>query len=65
MKAREMRELTDDERQQKLRELGEELFRLRLRKGTGQLDDTMRPSKLRRDIARLKTIQHDIQKERS
>jgi len=45
---------------QKERELAEELFRLRLRKSTGQLDsNVLRLRVLRRDVARLKTIQHE------
>jgi large subunit ribosomal protein L29 len=59
MRAKEIRDLTSDEIQQKERELAEELFRLRLRKSTGQLDNPMRLRYLRRDIARLKTIQHE------
>jgi len=59
MRAKEIRDLTSDEIQQKERELAEELFRLRLRKSTGQLDNPMRLRHLRRDIARLKTIQHE------
>ena len=57
MRAREVRDLTDEEIQGKARDLSEELFRLRLRRGTGQLEDTMRIRKIRRDIARVKTIQ--------
>ena len=59
MQAKEIRDLTSDEIHQKERELAEELFRLRLRKSTGQLDNPMRLRHLRRDIARLKTIQHE------
>lgn len=59
MRAKEIRDLTSEEIQQKERELAEELFRLRLRKSTGQLDNSMRLRHLRRDIARLKTIQHE------
>ncbi len=59
MRAREVRELTDEEMQGKAQELSEELFRLRLRRGTGQIEDTMRIRKIRRDIARVKTIQHE------
>jgi large subunit ribosomal protein L29 len=59
MRAREVRELTDEEMQGKARELSEELFRLRLRRGTGQIEDAMRIRKIRRDIARVKTIQHE------
>ncbi len=57
MRAREVRELTDEEIQGKAQELSEELFRLRLRRGTGQIEDAMRIRKIRRDIARVKTIQ--------
>src|SRR5262249_61747248 len=59
MRAKEIRDLTSEEIRQKERELAEELFRLRLRKSTGQLDNPMRLRNLRRDIARLKTIQHE------
>ena len=59
MRAKEIRDLTSEEIRQKERELAEELFRLRLRKSTGQLDNPMRIRNLRRDIARLKTIQHE------
>lgn len=59
MRAREVRELTDEEMQGKAQELSEELFRLRLRRGTGQIEDAMRIRKIRRDIARVKTVQHE------
>ncbi len=59
MRAREVRDLTDEEMQGKARDLSEELFRLRLRRGTGQIEDAMRIRKIRRDIARVKTIQHE------
>lgn len=60
MQAKEIRDLTDEEMRQKERELAEELFRLRLRKSTGQLEsNALRMRALRRDVARLKTIQHE------
>jgi large subunit ribosomal protein L29 len=59
MRAKEIRDLTSDEIQQKERELAEDIFRLRLRKSTGQLDNPMRIRTLRRDLARIKTIQHE------
>ena len=59
MRAKEIRDLTSEEIRQKEHELAEDLFRLRLRKSTGQLDNPMRLRHLRRDIARLKTIQHE------
>jgi large subunit ribosomal protein L29 len=57
MRAKEVRELSVDEMRQKEREIAEEIFRLRMRKSTGQLDNPMRLRLLRRDLARLKTIQ--------
>ena len=51
MRASEVRDRTDEEIREKARELGEELFRLRLRRGTGQLEDPMRIRKVRRDVA--------------
>lgn len=50
--------LTDAEARQKEQEMTEELFRLRMRKSIGQLENPMNIRHLRRDIARLKTIQH-------
>jgi large subunit ribosomal protein L29 len=50
--------LTDSEARQKEQEMAEELFRLRMRKSTGQLENPMHIRRLRRDLARLKTIQH-------
>jgi large subunit ribosomal protein L29 len=59
MQAKEIRELSLDEIRQKERETAEEIFRLRMRKSTGQLENPMRLRVLRRDLARLKTIQHE------
>ncbi len=59
MRAKEIRELSLEEMRQKEREIAEEIFRLRMRKATGQLDNTMRLRLLRRDLARLKTIQQE------
>ena len=59
MRAKEVRDLTNEEARQKEQEVAEELFHLRLRKSTGQLENLMRVRKLRRDLARLKTIRHE------
>lgn len=56
MKARELRELTDEELERKIAELKEELFNLRFQMVTGQLDNPMRIKLIRKDIARIKTI---------
>ena len=52
----ELRTLTDAELKQKLGEAYQELFNLRFRKATKQLDNTARIQVVRRDIARIKTI---------
>ena len=59
MKAEEIRDLTDDELVRKLADLKEELFNLRFQMATGQLDNPMRMKAVRRDIARVKTVQRE------
>ena len=56
MKAAELRDLGADELGVKERELTDQLFRMRIQKSMGQLEnpDTMRT--VRRDLARLKTV---------
>ena len=57
MKAAELRGLSDDELRGRLRELQEELFNLRFQLATGQIENVGRIRTVRRDIARLKTLQ--------
>lgn len=56
MKAADIRELSDSEIQQRIVEAQEELFRLRFRSATQQLENPSLMRKLRRDVARMKTI---------
>ena len=56
MKAREIRELTDTERSEKVADLNREYFNLRLQLATGKIENPSRLKFLRRDIARLKTV---------
>lgn len=56
MKASNIRELTDEELKQKVRNYKEELFNLRFQLATGQLDNPMRIKDVRKNIARCKTI---------
>ncbi|MBA2876755.1 50S ribosomal protein L29 [Thermaerobacillus caldiproteolyticus] len=56
MKAKEIRELTTAEIEQKIKSLKEELFNLRFQLATGQLENTARIREVRKDIARMKTI---------
>ncbi len=56
MTAAEIRELTDAEIRGRVAEIQEELFRLRFRSATQQLESTALLGTLRKDVARLKTI---------
>jgi large subunit ribosomal protein L29 len=56
MKAKELRDLTYDELVRKEGDLKEELFNLRFRLATGQLDNPMTIRALRKDMARVKTV---------
>ena len=56
MKARELRELSNEELQSRIGELKGELFNLRFQSATGQLDNPMRIRKVRKNIARVHTI---------
>jgi large subunit ribosomal protein L29 len=52
----ELRELTEDELTDRLRESKEELFNLRFQMATGQLDNNRRLRLVRREIARIYTV---------
>jgi len=52
----ELRTLTREELEQRLREAREERFNLRFQQKTGQLSNPLRLREVRRDIARLLTI---------
>ena len=56
MKSSELNELSLDELEAKSGELRAELFNVRIKKATGQLENTARLRSLRRDIARAETI---------
>jgi len=56
MKAKDLRELSDDELRGKSGELRGELFNLKVKHSTGQLEDTARLATLRRDVARVETV---------
>ncbi len=59
VKAKELRELTDNELQEKLSNFKEELFNLRFQLATRQLDNPMRLREVRKSIARIKTVLHE------
>ena len=56
MKASEMRQMDNAALEAKVKELKAELFNLRFRLATGQLENTMAIQNVRRDIARAKTL---------
>ena len=56
MTAAEIRELTADELNSKLADLKAELFNLRFQLAINQLDNPMRISAVKKDIARVKTV---------
>ena len=58
-KAVELREMSDDQLLHELRETQQELFRLRFQSATERLDAPSQLMKLRRTIARIKTIQSE------
>ena len=56
MKIKEIRDLGIDELRMKERDLVDELFKLKIRHTTGQLDSPAALKNVRRDIARVKTV---------
>ena len=56
MKANELNAMSKEQLEQNVKELKSELFGLRFQLATGQLQNTMQISQLKRDIARCKTI---------
>ncbi|MEP9356594.1 50S ribosomal protein L29 [Xanthobacter sp. KR7-65] len=57
MKAEDVRALSPDQLADELLKLKKEQFNLRFQKATGQLENTARSKQIRRDIARIKTVQ--------
>ncbi len=65
MKASELRELTKDELLQKLEDFKEELFNLRMRNATNNLENPKRIRELKKDIARINTVLTEKEKKAS
>jgi large subunit ribosomal protein L29 len=59
LKVEQIRQLNDTELVAKLKEFKDELFNLRFQMATGQLDNPMRLRQVRKNIARVKTIQRE------
>ena len=63
MKVKEIRELTTEEINNKLKETKEELFNLRINSAMGNLEKPSRLRELRHQVARLKTVLKEREKE--
>jgi large subunit ribosomal protein L29 len=59
MRARDLRDLTNDELERRLADTRQELFNLRFQSVTGQLENTARLKLARREIARILTVQSE------
>jgi large subunit ribosomal protein L29 len=57
LKVKDVFELADHELELRLKKSREELFNLRFQHATGQLENTSRLQQVRRDIARILTVQ--------
>ena len=61
MKASEIRKMSSEEMEKKLSELKDELFNLHFQQAINQLDNPMRIRAVKKDIARIKPVQLDVQ----
>ena len=60
MTAKELRDLSPSELELKLKELKEELFNLRFQLAINQLENPMRITAVKRDIARVSTVMREM-----
>jgi len=61
MKANEIREMTYTELSSELQELKSQLFKLRFQSVTSQLENPMEIKKVKKDIARVKTVMRELE----
>ena len=59
MKARDLRDLTNEELTRRLAETRQELFNLRFQSATGALENSARLRTAKREIARILTVRHE------
>ncbi|MCR9266102.1 MAG: 50S ribosomal protein L29 [Alphaproteobacteria bacterium] len=59
LKAVDVRAMTEDQLTDTLLKLKKEQFNLRFQQASGQLDNTARYGQIRRDIARIQTVQNE------
>jgi large subunit ribosomal protein L29 len=65
MKVTEIRELTVDDLRARVKDLEDQTFRLRIQKSMGQLEAPARVREIRRDLARIKTILREKERQAS
>jgi large subunit ribosomal protein L29 len=63
MQPEKLRAMTDDELGQEAVALREEIWKLRLQRATGQLQDTHKVRRTRRDLARILTVLREREKQ--
>jgi large subunit ribosomal protein L29 len=61
LRARDLRDLTDEEIERKLADTRQELFNLRFQSATGALENSTRLRLAKREIARILTVQNERQ----
>ena len=59
MRARQLRDLSDEELERRMGETRQELFNLRFQSATGALENSARLRLAKREIARILTVRHD------
>ena len=59
MRARELRELSDEELDRRMAETRQELFNLRFQTATGVLENSARLRTTKREIARILTVKNE------
>lgn len=65
MKAKEIRDMPDDELTQQIATLRKDLFGLRFANATGELEDTAGMRRAKRDLARALTVERERERERA
>jgi large subunit ribosomal protein L29 len=59
LRAKQLRDLSDDELARKMAETRQELFNLRFQSATGALENSARLRTAKREIARILTVRHE------
>ena len=65
MKTSEIRKMSTEDINKKIVEIKHELFELRMKQATGNLEKPHMINKLRKDVARLKTVLRELQNDGS